>query len=138
MDMEAIFKGMAEQAAKEAKRAKPLPEAVVMELREAAKRYARVNPFKVGDLVTPTTGANIKGQGDPHVVIGLRQPTYAFDGNPGSHTYGLRIDMRVLQIIDGLTVPFWVESAMFDAWNDPDAPAGHELITLPEMESARG
>lgn len=43
---------------------KPLPEAVIAELRSDYARYGK-NPFKPGDLVTPIKGRNNRGGGVP-------------------------------------------------------------------------
>jgi len=74
--------------------AKILPEAAVMRLQEAADRYAEqlTGPrFKVGQLVTPALGGDIKNAGDPHVVIEIRsnaEPDFSL-GEVGSNIRAL-------------------------------------------------
>lgn len=140
MSMEVLLRGLAEKMAEEERsKPKPLPEAIVMELREAAKRYERANPFKIGDLITPATGSYYNGKGEPHLVIATCPAEYRWDAKNGSPHYGIRIDTRVLQIVDGSMAAFWIESAQFDPWPEPssntDTPlaAPEFVLAAPEV-----
>lgn len=105
---------------------KPLPEAVIAELRSDYARYGK-NPFKPGDLVTPIKGRNNRGAGEPHIVLEvLDTPVYTFAqaDNPTatcSSSYGRRIDMRALCHVQGSYVPFWFESWEFEPYTGEGA-----------------
>ena len=76
------------------------------------------------DIVTPRKGTSIMDPGEAHIVITVRDldaHDFAFDGQPCSANYGKRLDLRVLRWSDGRFVPFWVESAEFEPWVDPQA-----------------
>lgn len=116
--MEEMFRRMAEEAVSEERgKPKPLPEAVLMDLKEAAARYVEPCRFKVGDVVTAIKGGDTKGQGEPHVVIDtLENPQPIFVGQPGSNAFGQRFDMRVIHRFDDKITTHWVESAGFEPW----------------------
>lgn len=93
------------------------PEVVVHRLREVAKRYARPNPFKVGDLVTPYPESIIGGTGQPHLVITTRETDFDFQaGAYGTPGYGAHCDIQVLFMGRGSIGPGWFDSACFDFW----------------------
>ena len=97
---------------------KILPEAAVARLREAASRYAEMlhGPrFKVGDWVTPTQDATIKGAGEPHVVVETAQGSPCFGKDCGTHD-GRRVDIRVLKLAGADIAPFWGESFEYEPW----------------------
>ncbi|WP_051949290.1 hypothetical protein [Methylosinus sp. PW1] len=103
-----------------------LPEAAIARLREAGERYAVGNLFRIGDIVTPRKDSDVKGAGDPHVVIETKDSSkaeFAFVGAPGSNTFGQRLDLRVLHISNDRIVPHWVESWQFEWWTEQTAAA---------------
>lgn len=100
-------------------------EVQIERLREAAARYARPCPFVVGDLVTPLTESHVKGAGEPHLVVDVRPGPVdsfgrvepLFQGELGSSAFGMRLDVRILSLIDGETIaPHWVESWCLERW----------------------
>ena len=98
------------------------PESQLMRLREAAPRFAPPDgespfPFSVGDIVTPRTDGAIRSKGEPHIVIEVNpsaEPSWR--GEPGTTAFGARFSMRVLCIMRGDIVPFWVEAAHFEPY----------------------
>lgn len=106
----------------------PLPEAVIMELEQIAERYARGNPFKVGDIVTPRKGYGTKGEGEPMVVLQvLDEPVQNMtdrsfaDSTPsvvGFSVFGKRLDMRVAGWSNGSYSPFWSESWEYEFYDE--------------------
>lgn len=97
------------------------PEAVIMRLREAAKRYARSVencPFGLGELVTPVIDSWLHGSGEPHIVIDIwpdPEPDFT-NGEINTVEFGNRFDMRVASILRGCVVAHWVESYQFKHW----------------------
>ncbi|WP_141703832.1 hypothetical protein [Methylobrevis pamukkalensis] len=80
----------------------PLPEAMVMDLRQQFDTYAAMMangcPFKPGDIVTPRNGHNQKGIGMPQIVLELNAAHLAAPDTSESiftSRYGVRLDMRV-------------------------------------------
>lgn len=105
------------------RRSRPIPEAQIEELKDICSRYVAGCPFKVGDIVTPRRGYNIKGSGHPHIVIEVpAEPHRPFDviapSEAASHPYGARRDMRVVCMTDrGLSYSaFWAESWTFEPY----------------------
>ena len=102
-----------------------LPQAAIMRMRETADHYAEMlkGPrFKIGDIVTPRADANMKGDGDPHLVLETRRAEPDFGvGGEGSCAFGCRYDMRVLSVPDNENVvAHWVESYTFELWTGDD------------------
>lgn len=101
---------------------KILPEAHLERVKEAAERYARPNPYKVGDIVTPRKDSGMKGVGEPHVVVEvLTEPRRTFEGSGfGGSSFGANMDVRVMCLMDDLTLAFWGESWMLDKWESKE------------------
>lgn len=102
-------------------RPKPLPEATCATLREVAARYARTNPFKAGDLVTPCAAGDMKNAGEPHIVLEVRdrpEPNFAI-GSPTNNAYGQRCDVRVAGAYSAGVASFWAESWQFETYREP-------------------
>lgn len=98
---------------------KPLPEARILRIKEAADIYKRSLtgcPYGPGDWVTPRDGYAIKGHGHPYMVVDINpMPTFIFDPEgSGQASDGRRPDMRVLTLIDGEIVCFWCESYQYE------------------------
>lgn len=95
-------------------------EAQVMRLKEFADRYAEPCPYKVGDIVTPRPDVCLRGAGNPHMVIEVREtPIRDFTGRPGTQDYGTRHDMRVAFFVDNEDiVTLWQESHMYEPYDD--------------------
>lgn len=95
----------------------PLSEALIETLKEVADRYLKPCPFKIGALVTPRAGYSIVNDGQPCVVVDVSHTTgFYFDGNPSSHSYGARLDVRVVHWQEGCIVMHWVESWQFELY----------------------
>lgn len=100
------------------------PEAAVMRLREAAARYREMYAgprFAVGDLVTPVRDGLYQGAGRPHIVVFIFENdiehTFSGDVSTGSATFGVLFDMRVLTFSDDHIMPYWAQSADYEAWS---------------------
>lgn len=111
---------------------RPIPEAVVSELRDIYTRYSAGCPFKPGDLVTPRKGYNTKGAGEPHIVLevidspacNLTPPAEPF--HAGSHAFGRRYDMRVISLSDGEAyVAHWTEAWVYEPYTGPTDIGGN-------------
>lgn len=102
---------------------RPLPEAQIATLREAAMRYTAPCPFRVGDLVTPRKGYRYHDAGLPHIVLEVSDDpirTWPAD-EPNSSGFGPRLDVRVANFAsDGTVVAFWQESWCLERF-DPQA-----------------
>lgn len=90
-------------------------------LRAAAPRYARKNPFKVGDLVTPVAGGEIRHAGAPHIVIATQPGGFdARIGQAGTNAFGAVPDVRVLTFSQrGDIASYWTESSGFEPYVSP-------------------
>lgn len=95
-------------------------------LRERAKAYtagASV-PFNIGDLVVPKPGTCYDQSGLPAMVIAVNaaaRPLFGGSGEPGTQTFGMIPNLRVLRLeADGKMAPFWVEAAEFEAYVSVD------------------
>ena len=98
----------------------PIPEALAKTLKEVFDRYRKGCPFKLGDVVTPRAGYSIVNDGQPCVVTDVHVgAAFYFDGNPSSHSYGARLDMRVVHWQEGCIVMHWVESWQFEPYTGP-------------------
>lgn len=103
----------------------PLPEAQVATLLEVAARYAAPVPFKVGDLVTPRKGYNIRDAGDPHIVLEVPKfpiRNFAMGDDPsafGSAFFGARLDIRVGTFDRGHVAAYWGESFRYEPYTGP-------------------
>lgn len=100
-------------------RAPVLPEAAVMRLTEAAALYTeqmRGPRFQVGAWVTPRADSNLKGHGEPHIVVDIHT-----DAKPGwlGHNDGGCEDTRVLYLRRDTAVTAWCESFELEPWTHP-------------------
>jgi hypothetical protein len=91
-------------------------------LRAKAVRTAAPNPFKLGDLVTARVHADVKGSGEPHVVIGLIEPPVVSDtAECGSNQFLREFNMKVAHFVgDNMTVHA-VDYTDFEAWTTAHA-----------------
>ena len=104
---------------------RPLPEATVNDLRIAFANYGACN-FKPGDLVTPRRGYNVKGAGEPHIVLEVPEaPVFVTSvsepNDIGSHAFGHRCNMRVACRMGQKIAAFWVESYAFETYTGAGA-----------------
>lgn len=98
-------------------------EVVIHRLREVAERYARPNPFKIGDLVTPYPDSSARSAGEPRIVIDVREAEYDFKtGISGQSAYGFKSDIRVLAFSNDSFFSLWFDSACYDFWKAPEKP----------------
>jgi hypothetical protein len=103
----------------------PLPEAAIADLRELCSRYTAGCPFRVGDLVTPRGGYNLRGPGDPHIVVEVADvPVRNLDNSADSSgwascAFGARLDIRVAHIQNGKMTMHWSESWMYEPYTGP-------------------
>lgn len=92
---------------------------------EHAQRYAEFMkgcPFKAGELVTPRKDGDVRGAGDPHIVLEVRStPEPHFTDDPSSNDSGKRMDMRVSSFVGSKIIPHWVESLQFEPYSAPAA-----------------
>lgn len=124
--LDELLGGMSSNRGQERDATNPVPEAQVATLSEAAERYAAGCPFKPGDLVTPRKGFNLKGAGDPCVVVEVPEVPYRNfetsdphdNGNPN---YGGRLDVRILCFATGDVVAYWGESWKLEPYTGPGA-----------------
>lgn len=95
--------------------------AMAVELLQAfAENYAKPNPYKVGDWVTPRGSVKSKGVGGPHVVIEVcDSPGIDLSGIAGSNCHGNRLDIRVAAYDGNTITTHWVESHEFEPWVKP-------------------
>lgn len=124
MSMEAMMREIARMSGNEAPEPRP-PALIVEALRDQAQFYARENPFKVGDIVTPRKGTTYRGDGEAHIVIEVNElADYDFTVKDASSTaYGRKPDIRVLSWMKGHWPSHWVESACFEPWVEKAAEA---------------
>jgi len=99
----------------------PLPEVQIATMREYCDLYQKPCRFRVGDLVTPRPGVNVRGDGDPHVVLEVfKQPIQALTAmDPhmtGASAFGRKMDMRVMCCTNGQYSSFCVESFVFEPY----------------------
>lgn len=91
-------------------------------LRDQARRIVEPCPFKAGDLITVRTGADVKGAGNPHIVVEvLAEPVTDTRAESGSNQFLRQYTMRVCHYHgDSLTVHA-VDHACFEPWTDKHA-----------------
>ncbi len=103
---------------------KPLPEAVIAELRSKFERYGKQR-FAPGDLVTPAKNSDLIGAGEPHIVLEVRslpEPSFDSGAPPASNSYGARYDMRLASRVRSGEIPAcWVESYQFEPYTGEGA-----------------
>lgn len=92
-------------------------------LDEFAERYRKMVeegcPFKRGDEVTPRKNGTLKGRGQRHIVLEVREkpkPNFLAGDEVGSVTFGRRCDIRVCCMHDGHVVTYWCESVEYEPW----------------------
>ena len=89
----------------------------VARLQEFAAVYATGNPFRIGDLVTPRKGGNIRNSGEPHIVVEVREAEPYFEGSCTSVSFGKRLTIRVAQIVNEVgAVCFWNEHHEYEPY----------------------
>ena len=113
----------------------------VDDLREVLEAYNRT--FQVGDLVTPRKGSNLRGRGQPHIIVEVNgEATPDWDkSDHTSHNYGRRPQLRMFVAMNSnetpedQMVPFWVEAWQLEPWDEARAPS-QETVKLPEIKGA--
>lgn len=118
-------------------RLRPLPEAQIMELKEAFDRYQTIgHRFKPSDIVMPRKDSPYREAGHPHIVLEVNEnPSLDMSAEDNSVMhYGARLDIRVavLKPERGGTfalAPFWTESWQYDLYKETRASEGDEENT---------
>jgi hypothetical protein len=98
-----------------------LPEAAIARLREAADRYNAINPFEVGDIITPRADAPVIGTGQPHLVVKVSKAgDFVADRQKEAGTWeaATRFDTICLCIMHGVIVSFAVSSWLMEPWKE--------------------
>lgn len=73
--------------------------------------------FKPGDLVTPRPEANLKGAGQPHIILEINRQAPQFNGaTPGGTTWGRKPEIRVMAMYGETFAIFWCEMHEYEAW----------------------
>ena len=93
-------------------------EAQMMELATHGMQYINGNPFEPGEWVTPKAMFGIKGAGQPHFVLAVRDADPNFiTGSEGSAKHGGVLDMRVACYVENDSITaFWVESWQYEEY----------------------
>lgn len=105
------------------------PDVLCATLREVAERYVAPCPFKPGDLVTQRKGYNLKGNGEPGVVVEvasdpIRNFVCAEDQTDiASMAFGSKLDVRVACERSGNIIAHWQESWCLEPYTGPGANA---------------
>jgi hypothetical protein len=108
----------------EAERGPELPELLRL-LKEWGERHNEADRgprFPVGSLITPAKPSSNKGEGEPNLVVAVRNVDYEFriTDQMGSPAYGSRPDTRVLWFNpSGAINAYWVDSAEYIEWTSP-------------------
>lgn len=102
------------------KRTTILLEAQILTLRELAAAYAAGNIYKVGDLITPRRGVNLRHAGAPHMIVEILEPPIR-KGESQKHSHGAvdfwaRLDIRVVSFYGDYVVPHVMESWQVERW----------------------
>jgi hypothetical protein len=93
-------------------------------LRERAQRMAAPNPFKLGDVVTVRADADVKGAGQPHVVVEVYdKPIVDTKSETGSNQYLRTFDMRVAHFQGDHMTVHAIEHAVLEPWTEAHAQA---------------
>ena len=129
------------------------PDAILARLKLASELYDVGNPFEEGALITPRADANIKGAGEPCIVVEdlsyepvlLRNPLANLD-DASSQLFGRKLDLRYTRIVNGTVHSFLGESQDFEAWTPEheaawraklaEKEATPQPLSLPEIISA--
>lgn len=99
-------------------------EACLQALRDQARRIVEPCPFKAGDLITVRTGADVKGAGNPHIVVEvLAEPVTDMKAESGSNQFLRQYTMRVCHYHGESLTVHAVDHACFEPWNDKHAEA---------------
>lgn len=110
----ALLHGLGEEKREEA--ARPLHEAQIMELQLLLLREQKTNPFKVGDLVTPTEDGPYINHGEPFIVVEvLDEPvrlaaTVDDHASPGCYEPH---DLRVAGYSRGGSYVVWLQRSIY-------------------------
>ena len=95
-----------------------IPEAQVERLREVQQRYAQVNDFVPGDLVTPRPDAGMINPGDVLIVLEVVPKVWP-QFNVAPYGGDKRFDTRVAFVSrDGRIMTCWAESFELQPWNE--------------------
>jgi hypothetical protein len=99
-------------------------DAVTAALRGTADRMSAPNPFRVGDIVTIRPDADVKGRGEPHVVVEIIDPPVVNDrSEPGSNNYLRRFDLRVAHYIGDSQTIHAIDHSVLEPWTQAHADA---------------
>jgi hypothetical protein len=106
---------------------------ILAALQDKARRMAEPNPFRVGDLVTVRRDADVKGCGEPHVVVDLlERPIVDDKAESGSNQFLRRYDMRVAHFQgDRLTVHA-IDHSVLEPWTE-----AHAAVWLGRRDAGR-
>lgn len=93
-------------------------------LRDQAQRLVEPCPFKAGDLITVRSGCDVKGAGNPHIVVEvLAEPFTDTRAEPGSNRFLRQYTMRVCHYHGDCLTVHAVEHACFEPWTGKHAEA---------------
>lgn len=96
--------------------------ACIAALKDHARRLTTPCPFKCGDVVTVRPGTDVKGAGNPHVVVEvLTEPVTDRTAEGGSNRFLAKYTMRVAHFHGDTMTVHAVDHCVFEAWHE-----GHE------------
>lgn len=99
-------------------------DACLAALRDQARRIVEPCPFKAGDLITVRPSADVKGAGNPHIVVEvLAEPVTDMKAESGSNQFLRQYTMRVCHFHGNSLTVHAVDHACFEAWTSVHASA---------------
>jgi hypothetical protein len=101
-------------------------------LKEKARRIGEPCPFKPGDLVTVSPRMDVRGRGQPHIVVEvLAEPVVDTKPDGGSNQFLRRYTMRVAHFVGEDVTVHAVDHSAFERWRE-----AHEAAWLEEEARA--
>ncbi len=121
--MSAFLSALSESQSRRTGETPPL-EICIEALQAKAARLAAPCPFRTGDVVTVRVNTDIKGCGEPHVVVDvLAEPITDTRPEAGSNRYLARYTMRVAHFAGEAMTVHAVDCSCFEPWTAEHAAA---------------
>lgn len=115
-------------------RGQPLPEAQIMTLKELFAVYRSAESYQPGDIVKRRGTIGGPHGNIPCIVLETNKHADPdFDSvqamQSGSNLFGQRFDIRLMMLLDGRAMAFWIESYEIEPWTADDDKGSPQIYS---------
>ena len=119
--LSSVVSGTSRPGREESRTTLSLEECIVA-LKDKAERMSQPCPFKVGELVTARHDADVKGAGQPHIVVEVfPEPVTDPTAESGSNQFLRKYNMRVAHFYGNDMTVHAVDCSCFEPWTETHA-----------------